>query len=218
MRITIARFWFPIFGVFILTMLVIFGIYGIVHKNPDVMAAKMCKDLEQLVVVLQKVDKDCSIVSIDSGSGVIDFLTIEKLLGVDAGCLMIAYPEKWAGPYLKKDLMYQGAYYEIVQTNHGFYIVPGNGVRLPNGFVMGQDLEINSKIEIEPLLKPGARLCYKNNRFAMPLDVHKEGFDVSKKTIEAPDALLKEFNAVMPFAKNCKEPIARHVVPIKRQC
>jgi hypothetical protein len=218
MKHLVARFCFPIVGILVLILLVFFGIYGVVEKNPDIMAVKMHKDLEQLAMILQKVDKDCSIISVDKISGVIDFLTLEKPLGIDVGCLTLAYPEKWTGPYLKKNLMYQETYYEIVEALDGFYIVPGDGTRLPNGFVMGTDIEISSNIELEPLLKPGALLCYKNSKFAVPLLLHNGHGDDVKKIIQTPDSLLKEFNAVMPFVKNFKEPNARQSAQVKNQC
>lgn len=218
MKSLMVRFGFPLVGIFILLALVVIGVHGIIKKNPEMMAAKIHKDLQQLLMVFEKINKDCSILAIDNTVATIDFLTIEKPLGVEVGCLTLAYPEKWQGQYLKKNLKYQDFYYQIIQAHDGLYIVPGNGAQLPNGFIMGQDIEITKNTDLHELLKPGGMLTYGKNVFAIVLHLKEERSENHKKLIQSSDALLKEFNAAMPFVKNFKEYGKQQSASLKNQC
>ena len=217
MKKLMAKTFFPLMGVVVLGALLFFGIRGITQKNPDAMAAKLHNDLQQLAMLMQRIDKDCSIVEVDCESNNIDFLTLEKAEGSEVGALTLAYPEKYKGPYLKKDLMYQEVLYQIVHAHDGFFMVPGIGTRLPNGLEMGTDVVITQKTHMQELIQPGAALNYKGILFAIPFLMQGDAVE-TKKPFQTPAELLKEFNAVMPFVQNFKEGKVPQSAYIENEC
>jgi hypothetical protein len=110
-------------------------------------------DTTRLTEILQRVDNQCEIMSFDQEKSYINFLNVGCFEGSEVGPMNLAYPKKWEGPYLKDNPTLQGFYYYVLKNKNGYYVVPGDGVKLSNGKVLGKDIVISSVTNIEELLK-----------------------------------------------------------------
>ena len=132
---------------------------------------KIMADLDTLASVFAKINQDCTIVSIDGAKVPINFLNIKKagFVGNKIGPLTLAHPEKWNGPYLMRTPQVQGKNYQIVWTRDGYYIVPGDGVKLPNKKIMGVDISMSASTHMKKLLGAAGPLQYRGKPLAISL-------------------------------------------------
>lgn len=86
----------------------------------------------------------------------------------------LVWPEKWAGPYVQDNPTIQSKKYEILKTKKGYYILPGTGVQLSNGMVMGKDIVITPETDIEELINAEHGLFYNGKALIAPVMVHKK--------------------------------------------
>ena len=118
----------------------------------------IANDIQALQQIFKKIHQDCTIVQFDRDRNEIDFLTVEKFAGNDVGSMTVLYPNFWQGSYLKYNLMMQQEPYVIAKTLSGYYIVPGNGVTLNNGQILGKDIIIDKKTNMDKLLADSGAL------------------------------------------------------------
>ncbi|MFH0898343.1 MAG: hypothetical protein V1855_02095 [bacterium] len=193
---------FALFSTTILSLLFLLFVFKTYYNRPYFTAIIIKTDLKKISDALNKIDKDCSILSIPSDGVKIDFLTVKGFEGSVIGGINLAYPKKWNGPYEKMDPTMQQKHYELIKVADGFFIIPGKGVRLPNGLTLGKDFEIKSNTSIAEMTKPNGNLFYKGVVLA-----HKIPFEIgdwdssSNKTKEKVNEFLEEFNEAMSFSK-----------------
>lgn len=125
------------------------------------------EDVARLQTIFAAIDKDCTITGFDHEKNYIDFLTVKSFVSNEVGSVKLMFPEKWNGPYLPQNPTIQSKKYEIVEAQYGYYIVPGTGVRLGNGKVMGHDIIITKETDIDSLLNEKAGLEYKGKPLAL---------------------------------------------------
>lgn len=109
--------------------------------------------IAKLHEIFMRIDAECHIVSFKYQKNYIDFLNVVKFVGADVGTMNLANPENWRGPYLHDNVSIQEKYYQIVRTHKGWYIVPGEGVELSNGKVIGKDITFDEKADIDAMLQ-----------------------------------------------------------------
>ena len=83
----------------------------------------------------------------------------------------LVHPKKWQGPYVQDNIAMQGIEYQVVRTDAGYFIVPGDGVRLPNGQEIGKDLLFDQKTDIALLIQEGGALDFKGKPLAAKIVV-----------------------------------------------
>lgn len=129
--------------------------------------------MAQLHEIFQKIDATAGISEILHQRNYIDFLNVRSFSGSEVGSLNLFHPEKWQGPYLNDNFTVQGKMYEIVKTKSGYYIVPGQGVKLANGKVIGRDIIIDTTTDMEQLLQ-SSDLMYEDAALAVkfPFEHH----------------------------------------------
>ena len=130
--------------------------------------------------IFKQIDDKCKIVSFDQTKNSINFLNVGSFQGYEVGPIKLAYPTQWQGPYVEKNPSIQGIEYQVVHTDKGYFIMPGQGVLLPNGKVMGKDIKIDEKSDIEKLMQDENALMHKNRPLAAQL---KLSFSEFQKTI-----------------------------------
>ena len=140
--------YFTVFSVTLLSLLALMFFVRMYNSKPQYLASIIKDDLLMINHALMRIDKECTIVSIRSDSAIVDFLTVQKFIGSVVGCINLAYPENWKGPYLQVTPNYKAKPYAIVKARDGFFIIPGNGTELPNGRIVGKDIIINEKINL----------------------------------------------------------------------
>ncbi|MFH1461841.1 MAG: hypothetical protein ABIF12_02765 [bacterium] len=201
--------YFSIFSGCVLLGLLLFSIFKIYRTGPYFVTTVISQDIQMIVNALNEIDKECSILSIESDRNVIDFLTVVKFVGSGVGCLNLAYSENWTGPYIEINPTIKGRLYEIVKTKEGFFVVPGQGVKLPNKLRIGKDFQINFDSVISDMIKIGGPLNYEGKALAIKLELKVGDWPLPPSKIEEKieniNAMLTEFNQAMPFTQNENE-------------
>ena len=127
------------------------------------------QDLKVLQDVFKRIDESCTIMSFDVPITPINYLNVRSFEGSEIGAMNIVYPSRWQGPYLKDNPTVQGIEYQVVHTNKGYFITPGNGVTLPNGKEIGKDIVFTEQSDIALMAAEEGLLRYKDIAFAVPM-------------------------------------------------
>ncbi|MCA9770036.1 hypothetical protein KC460_01540 [Candidatus Dependentiae bacterium] len=163
----------PTLIVFVFLALIGIAIISLLYRAPIHTADIMINEIAQLKTILEKIDRDCKIIDFDYQQNWINFLTIKKdgFVGSEVGTANLAYPEKWSGPYVKDNPTIQEKEYMVVRTKDGYFITPGQGVRLPNGKTIGTDVILDEDADIISMMRDENALMYQGKSFAAPLTI-----------------------------------------------
>jgi hypothetical protein len=150
---------------------VLVGIAGInfYYRSRWYTTGVITQDLKTLQDIFKRIDESCTIMSFDAPITPINYLNVGSFEGSEIGAMNIVYPSRWEGPYVKDNPTIQGFEYQIVHTNKGYFITPGNGVTLPNGKEIGKDIVFDEKSDIAQMLTENGGLLYKGTAFAVVL-------------------------------------------------
>jgi hypothetical protein len=198
------RKYFAILSTTLLAVLFIIFLVKTAKEGPVQLATIIQSDIEQIEKVLVDIDTTCNILSFNYDNVRINFLTVEKFVGSTIGCLNLAYPGKWHGPYMQRNPTLQGKFYEVMRAKEGFYITPGQGVKLPNGQVIGKDFVITPDTIMTDLLADGGPMNYKGQELATKIEFKIGVWDnvlTQSSTVDKINSGLKEFNDAMPFTQ-----------------
>lgn len=201
----VFRRYFPVMSTAFLVLLMTIFAVRVFYSRPRVVASIIEDDIKLITLALEKIDAKCNILRVEDDYNEIDFLNMEDFTGSQAGPLNLAYADKWEGPYLQVNPMLQEQYYELVRALDGFFVMPGRGVRLPNGLVIGEDFEVNASTNVEPMTEAGGFLHYEGKVFATKLMFKIGDWDTwhfRQETVKKINRMLKEFNEAMPFTCN----------------
>ncbi len=201
--------YFSVFSATLLGLLVIFFVLRIIHDRTYFASTIINDDLRTIVTSLEQIDRDCSILSFDDTKNNVDFLNVKKFVGSEVGSLNLAYPKKWQGPYLDDNPTFQGKAYQVVRAKDGIYVLPGDGVELPNRKIVGKSFEISTKTLFAQLIKKGGELNYKGMPLAIKLKFKIGDWskvDLKEKKIREISSDIEEFNEAMSFAHNQTSP------------
>lgn len=143
-------------------------IFYLLKNTKQSFAEQMSSDVEQLATTFKKIDETAVILDFNSPKSVINFLNVKKggFAGSEVGPMNLVRPDKWQGPYFLDNPMIQNKEYQVVKTQAGYYIIPGDGVILPNGKVVGKDLIIENTTDISALTQEGNALNYQGRPLA----------------------------------------------------
>ena len=197
--------YFPVISTLALVLIMLVFVIRIFYSRPRIVASLIEDDIAQITLALEKIDADCNILTIEDVHNEINFLNVKTFAKSQVGPLSLAYPKKWKGPYLNVNPTLQGMFYEIVQAQDGLFVVPGRGVRLPNGLEVGKDFQIAPESKVSELIQKGGPLYYEGSVFAAKLIFQVGDWDpwlMRKATIRKLDRMLKEFHTAMPYAHN----------------
>ncbi len=159
-----------------------FTIYQYYRQSRRATDRIIAEQLEQLVAVFTKIEEDCEILDILHDRSYIDFLNVRSFSGSEVGSLNLVHPEKWQGPYMIENPTMQGKLYEIIHTKSGYYIVPGQGVKLTNGKIIGKDIILSQQTDIAQVSNKKVGLVYQDKSLIARLPM--------KDRTVAPDLLL----------------------------
>ena len=67
----------------------------------------------------------------------------------------------------------QGKEYLLVRTKKGYFVTPGEGVKLPNKKVVGVDIKLDENADIDAMMKDEKQLCYKGKALAASIVIKK---------------------------------------------
>ncbi len=207
-RLYRLRRYFPyISGMLFLFLIIMFiGINRFEQKK--VLLEVIQEDLQEIIHDLVDIDVSCNILSITQNNCVIDFLTISSFKGSMVGELQVAYPERWKGPYRKKNHTVQGRLYEIVKLKDCYAVVPGVGVCLPNKKIMGKDIICNETVLAETLFGQQGSLRQKDGFLGYPLPFVIGDWDsvlTKEATLKNMQDVLNQINEALSFSLHCNE-------------
>lgn len=182
-----SYFMIGLIGVGLTGLLGVTGYY-LYKQSKSAIDRVIADDIEFLKQTLTSIDETCEITNIMHDHSYIDFLTIKNFEGNQVGPLQLRRPEKWQGPYNEKNPAVQGKMYELVKVKDGYAIVPGNGVTLTNGKVMGKDIVLDATIDLAPYLTPSAGLEFEGRPLAAKLSIRQD-------RIMPPNVIMNEAGA-----------------------
>jgi hypothetical protein len=197
--------YFTVFSATVIASLFVIFLVKTSKEGPFQLAAIIENDLEQIEKVLTNIDTTCNILSFNYDSLLINFFTVEKFVGSTIGCLNLAYPGKWEGPYMQRNPTLQGKFYEVTRTKEGFFITPGVGVKLPNGQIIGKDFVITTNTSMNDLLLDDGAMNFKGQKLARKIEFKIGDWDsvfTQTTTVDKINSALKEFNDAMPFTQS----------------
>ncbi len=203
-KIFIKRY-FTVFSSILLFLFAAVFLFRLVNNKPYFMASVINEDIARLSRIFYQIDETCNILNISQNRCSIDFLTVKNFITSEIGGLNLAFPDRWEGPYLASNPRFQEKHYELVSIDEGLFIVPGDNVKLPTGYVMGKDIVVSRTTPIKKLISPGGMLNYKGQALGAHLTFKIGDWDsrsIKKKTIDKASKMLKEFNEAMSFTKN----------------
>ena len=149
-----TNFW-PIFSSAVLLFLFCFAIYKLLHQTRELVDRVIAYDIARLETIFRDIQAKCDIIDFEYEKNYIDFLNVIKFVGSQLGPMNLMHPERWPGAYLNEKLTVQQKPYAVLETKNGYYIVPGDGVKLSNGTVIGKDIVLSRDSDIENLIERG---------------------------------------------------------------
>lgn len=164
---------FAIGSVILLTLLISVSLFMWWQQTSVWQDAVIDEHIRTLQGVFKRIDDDCHIIGFEHKKNYIDFLNVVTFVGSGVGSMNVTHPEKWRGPYLRENPTMQEQLYKIVRTKKGYYIVPGDGVELSNGKVIGKDIIFDEHSDIEAMLQDELALKFKDYALAAPLPLEK---------------------------------------------
>ena len=129
----------------------------------------IAKDVVLLRDVLHRIHRDCTIIDFDDQKSSINFLNVGSFAGSEVGPMNLVHPEKWQGPYLEDNPTMQKIAYQVVTTDKGYFVTPGDGVKLPNGKIVGTDIILDRKADVAALARNKEAMLFKDRPLAVPL-------------------------------------------------
>lgn len=147
--------------------------YQLFHGSRQVTNQLIAEHVAKLVQSIEEIDKTCGIIGIVRDRTSIDFLTVKSFSGSEVGPLNLVHPDRWQGPYLERNLTMQGKAYELIRTKEGWYVVPGDGVKLTNGKVIGKDIVFDATSDIESFVNDAVGLEYNGKPLAQRVQLAK---------------------------------------------
>lgn len=129
-------------------------------------ADRIAHEVKLLASIFEKIDASCTILGFDQEINSINFLNVKSFTGSEVGPVNLEYPQHWAGPYLKDNPTMQSIEYQVVKNKYGYFVTPGNGVKLPNGKIIGKDIQLNESTDINALMHDKDALFYKGKPLA----------------------------------------------------
>lgn len=143
---------FSIFAGLLVFLGFAFSVYFYWSHNKDFTDALIVQDIKKLSSIFDSIKNNAGIQSFEHQKNYIDFLTVKDFIGSEIGSMNLNHPEKWQGPYVDDNPTVQDKYYLVVQTNNGYFITPGEGVKLANGKVIGKNILLDKDADVRAMI------------------------------------------------------------------
>ncbi len=154
------------------------GVWMTIQSSKILPGQIIAQDVAKVAQALRKINQDCVITSFDQKNVPIDFLNVISFAGSEIGQVNLAYPDKWQGPYIADVPNFKNIPYAVVTAKQGYFVVPGNGVELPNGKIIGKDLVLDETTDIAALVKDPEALQFKGKALAQQIVIGHQKEDL----------------------------------------
>lgn len=145
--------------------------FDTLYRAKDDAGMMIAQEVVQLRDIFHRIHKTCIIIDFDNQQNAINFLNVAKFAGSEVGPMNLVHPDKWEGPYLKENPTLYHIAYQVVSTKKGYFVTPGNGVTLPNKKVIGKDIILDQKADIDAMMINPDELLYKDRPLAARLEL-----------------------------------------------
>ncbi len=142
----------------------------------------IAQQVVQLQQIFKRINDSCKITAFRHKKDHLDFLNVISFAGTVVGPMNLLEPQHWEGPYLEESLTVGGVEYQIVGTKSGYFIVPGDGVKLANGLVIGKTLMVTPQSNIERMMRDPQALMSNNKPLAAKIPMYQTVFDKLTKS------------------------------------
>ncbi len=187
MKKNVVAYIVPALTVGFFLLLIGIAVFSVRYKTKQFSGDAMASDITQLVAIFKSIHEDCTILGFDYQKNPINFLNVESFAGSEVGPMNVAHPENWKGPYVDDNLAMQNKEYQIVRTKAGYFIVPGEDVKLPNGNVMGKDMVLDEDADIMQLTQNGQPLNFEGKQLAAQIVLNNEGDVINLNSLDLDD-------------------------------
>lgn len=161
--------WFSILVSCLFVVFIGLAIFNFKFRLKETVGAVIARDIEKLQQIFERIDQECGIIGFDHQKNPINFLNVKSFSGSEVGSMNLSHPDKWAGPYLADNPVVQNKEYQIVRTQKGYFITPGDGVQLPNGKVVGKDILLDENADIKRMMVDEEVFYYEDESLAAQL-------------------------------------------------
>jgi hypothetical protein len=145
--------------------------FDTLYRAKDDAGLMMAAEVVRLRDIFHRIHKTCEIIDFDAQKNPINFLNVAKFTGSEVGPMNLVHAEKWEGPYLQDNPTIYKISYQVVSTKKGYYVTPGDGVELPNKKVIGKDIVLDQKANIDAMMVNDQELMYKDRPLAARLEL-----------------------------------------------
>lgn len=163
--------WLPITISLLVTGFLLLSLFNLKYRTKEVVGQVIAQDVVTLQKIFERIDADCTIISFDLQKNPINFLNVKSFVGSEVGPMNLTHPAKWQGPYLADHPTVEGKEYQIVHTRKGYFITPGEGVKLPNGKVVGEDILFDEDADIMRMMYDENALYFEERPLAVKLNL-----------------------------------------------
>jgi len=162
-----------IFTIIIIAVLVGISVFSFKKLLKSDTGSYIAQDVAQLATIFAKIDATAGILGFDHQKNEINFLNIKKdgFVGSEVGSMNLIDPKKWDGPYFTEVPKIQEEDYIVVRTKKGYFITPGDGVKLPNGKIIGKDIILDENADIELMMHDDQALSYRGQPLAAQITI-----------------------------------------------
>ena len=154
---------------------IVISIFNALYQYKEQTGEIIAKEVQQLAAILTKINETAEILSFDEQKNRIDFLTIKKggFVSSEVGAMNLKHPDGWQGPYVDRTPTIQNKEYQVVYTKKGYFITPGDGVKLPNKKVVGKDIILDKHADIKKLMRDEQALMFEGKPLAAEILIGK---------------------------------------------
>jgi len=153
----------------LLLMFVVISVVNVFYRSKLTTGKLIAREVMQLHDIFQRIHQTCQIIDFDYQKNRINFLNVKSFVGSEVGPMNLVHPNKWEGPYLEDNPTIQAIEYQIVRTKKGYFITPGDNVKLPNGKIVGKDIKLDEDADITVMMNDKDMLMFEEESLAMPL-------------------------------------------------
>lgn len=158
-----------VLGVVLIGSFFYFSFFSTFYRSKQITNLLIIDNIERLAGIFKEINDTCGIIDFDLKKNPINFLNVEKFAGSEVGPMNLAHPEKWRGPYVPHNPTVNDKEFQVVRTGKGYFVTPGDGVRLPNGKVVGKDLIIDENTDIPAMIHNKEELLFEGKAIAAPV-------------------------------------------------
>jgi hypothetical protein len=146
-----------------------FSFFSTFYRSKQITNLLIIDNVERLAGIFKEINDTCGIIDFDLKKNPINFLNVEKFAGSEVGPMNLAHPEKWRGPYVPHNPTINDKEFQVVRTNKGYFVTPGDGVTLPNGKVIGKEVIIDENSDIPAMMRNENELLFEDKPLAAPI-------------------------------------------------